>query len=315
MLLLSTSTVRTLGAPSLRSSRAAYRLRRSSTEPQRQAPFPFLWPSLDPPPRTTPYAFKPVIGMNPDKLGDRLFAFAMGFLCRYKGLNRALNAGWTSMLLTRETFPRQFVAGAVVAFEEFLRRCSCTTPDDRDISALCDPGLTSLLQPYLAGDRPEEPSIKLISKGGQVGIKDVWLLLGEESAFDGDARHFDRGLLQTREAMDPRSSTGILQLPFTSAVQRDRDLPVLALESAGGLRIHIDVAFEGKFEYGYEGEVLEQQRSAVVRFSSQHFGPARGPLETAEQRTRRILELRDTIQWRISDVDYVVSGASTEDQS
>lgn len=240
-----------------------------TTDGTREAPFPFLWPNLEQPPATCPHLLPSIISANPNRLSDRFLVSCLSLLVRFPTLNRALNLGWTSMLLTRPTFPQNFIGGALLGFEEFLRRLSSDNAAERDVSDMCGESLTEMLQPLLedgAAAREGSPGISLVNKGGKIGVRDCWLFIGPESAFHKE-KQSGGGLIRTAEVKDPNSPVTFIQLPYTSVVQRERDIQPLGLECEAGMQVHVDIEFSGDFEYRYAGETMTQSETSLQLYA------------------------------------------------
>ncbi|CCG84949.1 protein of unknown function [Taphrina deformans PYCC 5710] len=210
---------------------------------------------------------------------------------RFPGVNRALNVGWISMLLTRSVFPEKFINGSLLAFEEFLRRLRV----GEDTTDLLTPEFSKLLYDHLgsttAPSNLEDGASISSPNDGQITIRDAWLFLGKPSLFAHSLGKFG-GLL-----------------PFTSIVQTSQQDTPLALQAESGIQLAVDIEIQGDFRFGFKGEEMSERRVAVVRFMSQAFGPK--ACVSTEDKNRRIFSIRDNIRWSIADIDYVWSSKNT----
>ena len=160
-------------------------------------PFPFLWPSLPQAPESA-RTMLPIITANPKNISDKLYVMFMSLFVRYPTINRALNIGWISMLLTRSTFPQKFMGGSLFAFEEFLRRLNV----GEDATDLLTPEFAKTLYSHLGStSEPSNLTDKAtisLSKGGSMGIRDAWIFLGKPQTFS-QSRGLFGGLLKTND--------------------------------------------------------------------------------------------------------------------
>ena len=235
----------------------------------------------------------------------------MFLFVKFPNVNRALNIGWITMLLTRSVFPGQFIGGSLYAFEELLRRLN----KGEDATELLTPQFAKVVYDHL-GD-PKAPSNVTdkatisLSKGGSMGIRDAWIFLGNPASFAQEQGKWG-GLVKSKDTHDPNSNTLFVQLPFTSVVQtKDVDVP-LALHAEEGLQVAVDVQINGTFKFTYQEEEMTQDRMAVVRFMSQPFTGR--SCKTNEERNKRIFQIRDSLQWSIADIDYIWSDRNWIDQ-
>lgn len=208
------------------------------------------------------------------------------------------------MLLTSTVFPQRFMDGSLYAFEEFLRRLRV----GEDTTELLTPDFAKMLYDHL-GEASKPANIEdgawiALSKDGSMTIRDAWIFLGKPSSFS-QSKGMYGGLLKSKDTHDPKSKTLFLQLPFTSVIQsQEHDVP-LALQAEEGLQVAVDIQIKGTFKFGYKGEEMTQDRTAVVRFMSQAF---EGRIcNTTEDKNRRIFSIRDSIRWSIADIDYTWS--------
>lgn len=223
------------------------------------------------------------------------------------------------MLLTRRLFPTGLLEGSVRATDELLKRIN----EGGDVSELTTPEFSEFLRESVkAKEDGTKASIRFGKENeGEVGIRDVWLWLGPQSAFAPSVGKFG-GLLHNETTLDSKSRTLLLQLPFTSIITPQSPSSSsdtspgsgggygtpLALEAEQGLRIGVDIEFKGPVICTYGENQSIQIRTTVVRFVSQAFDKC--VCTSTEDRNRRIFGIRDGIRWRIADLDYVWSSGN-----
>lgn len=207
-------------------------------------------------------------------------------------------------LLTRTVFPEKFINGSFLAFEEFLRRLRV----GEDTKDLLTPEFAKILYEHLGSttipSNLEDGASISSPKDGAISIRDAWLFIGPPSAFAQSTGKFG-GILRSKDTHDPKSKTLFLQLPYTSIIQVSNQDTPLALQAESGLQVVVDVEIRGTFRFEFRGEEMSEERTTVVRFASQFFGPQ--PCSDTEAKNRRIFSIRDNISWSIADVDYIWS--------
>ena len=177
-----------------------------------------------------------------------------------------------------------------------------------DTTNLLTPQFAKLLYSHLGSStKPsnmEDGAAISLTKDGAITIRDAWIFMGPPSIFATSIDQFG-GLMKSEDTHDPKSKTLFLQLPFTSIVQMNDQETPLSLQAEAGLQVAVDIEIRGKFAYAFRGEEMTQSRTAVVRFVSQAFEGQK--CHSTEDKNKRIFNIRDNIQWRIADIDYIWS--------
>ncbi|ORY78207.1 hypothetical protein BCR37DRAFT_382479 [Protomyces lactucae-debilis] len=285
--------------------------------PSAAAPFPFLWPSLPEPPKASPHHFPAIITANTNSFTDRLFIKLLSVLVNHSWLNRSMNWGLINMLVTQREMSLQFIKGSGYAFGEFLARLS--GEKEEPWQALCTDDFASFLEAKLAASQVKGSKMQIATLNQpkvdlQLAMRDCWLWLGKQEAFVLDDGKVG-GIKDSESLRDPKSRTVCVQLPFTALVQEPTEdgtsIPPLDYAGEAGIRFAVDVEMEGEFVYAYEGEEMRVTRQTVVRFSSQHFPAYR--CKTDAERSARIFKIRESLEWKIWDVDYVYQSSAWSD--
>jgi hypothetical protein len=227
-----------------------------------------------------------------------------------------MNWGLINMLLTQRELSVNFIKGSAFAFGEFLARLSGSKSEPWQ--ALCTEEFVGYLEARLptdlAGSKMSLAADDSTPANLKLSMRDCWLWLGKKDAFVLADGKFG-GIKDSESLRDPKSRTVCVQLPYTALVQEPlsdgTSVPPLDYAGESGIRFAVDIQMDGDFKYTYGGEEMTESRQTVVRFISQHFPPQ--VCKTDQERSARIFKIREELEWKICDVDYVLQRESFAD--